>query len=233
MLLSQPFGLENCFPLMESAVKIMTAKAPDKPLLIVLDSMNAARTIAEFEEEDPTKLFVGPQARVMSSKLPKLVRAIAGTKVTIMFISQPRTSMGGTASWTELVACGKAPKMYAAVIVSLERDGFLKRGDTDIGSKVKAKVIKNQVAPPFKVGKFSMVWGQGIDLVDAQLQRGCDLGMMSYSKGIYECPYPFDAPTGEPLKWQGTKGIQRIMKDHPEFMARLIEIDRETYKLPP
>lgn len=218
MLLSQPTDMEGSFKLFDKAVRMMTDKHPDIPILGILDSINANRSRDEYEGEYDSQQM-GAQARVMSKKLPLLIRAISRKPVALLFISQPRDAIG-TVTYKNKIAGGNAPKFYAALVIDLNRKEFLKVSEKPVGTVMVAKVIKNQVAVPFKEAQFNIVWGSGIDYHHALLERGIHMGLLSRSGGWYEFA---DPNTGEIIRWQSMKGWRKIVEKRLDYLAWMEE----------
>lgn len=165
-IISQPPTLEKAFALMTGAIQRRDAIAKRTgryiPLLIVLDSMNAAITQAQLEGEFDAK-HMAPQARLFSSSLPKLMPLVNGSDTSLLWVSQVRKKMNITYGNDEEVAGGNAPKFYAALVIDVRRIGSFKIGDEPAGNKTRATCKKNQVAPPFKKAEFVIRYGVGVD----------------------------------------------------------------------
>lgn len=220
MLLAQPRHMEASFKLFDQAVRLITEQHPEKPVLAILDSINANRSKDEYEGSYEDQ-HVGAQSRVMSRSLPKLLQVMSRKKVALLFISQIRDAIGSTMSYKNKVAGGNAPKFYASVIIELIRNGFLMVSEKPVGSKMIAKVIKNQVSVPFKEAHFNMNWGTGIDYNHNLLERGIQLGLLNRgASGWYEFP---DPETGEIMKWQGMKAWAKMVEKHPNYLTWIQE----------
>jgi len=169
MLVSQPDTGEQALEICEMLVR---SNAVD---IIVIDSVAALIPKAEIEGEMGDSV-VGLQARLMSQAMRKLTGAIAKSECIVIFINQLREKIGVMFGSPETTTGGKALKFYASVRIDIRRIGAIKDGDRNVGNRVKAKVVKNKIAPPFREAEFDIMFTEGIsttgDLVDLAVEEG-------------------------------------------------------------
>ncbi|MEY5061570.1 MAG: protein RecA, partial [Planctomycetota bacterium] len=169
LLISQPDTGEQALEICEMLVR---SNAVD---IIVVDSVAALIPKAEIEGEMGDSV-VGLQARLMSQAMRKLTGAIAKSECIVIFINQLREKIGVMFGSPETTTGGKALKFYASVRIDIRRIGAIKDGEANVGNRVRAKVVKNKIAPPFREAEFDIMFTEGIsttgDLVDLAVEEG-------------------------------------------------------------
>jgi len=208
MLISQPDtgeqGLEICEALVRSG-------AID---VVVVDSVAALTPRAEIEG-DMGDAHVGLLARLMSQALRKLAGVISKTNCIVIFINQLREKVGVVYGNPEVTTGGRALKFYASVRIDIRRVESLKNGSEVIGNHVRAKVVKNKVAPPFKQAEFDIMFGEGIAKEGELVDMGVQLGLVQKSGSWFSM--------GEVRIGQGRDAARQYLKDNPEVAEKLEE----------
>ena len=206
MLISQPDtgeqGLEICEALVRSG-------ALD---VVVVDSVAALTPRAEIEG-DMGDSHVGLLARLMSQALRKLAGAISKTNCIVIFINQLREKVGVMYGNPEVTTGGRALKFYSSVRIDIRRVESIKNGSEIIGNHVRAKVVKNKVAPPFKQAEFDILFGQGIAREGELVDMGVELGLVQKSGSWFSM--------GEVRIGQGRDAARQYLKDNPDVAEQL------------
>ncbi len=173
---------------------------------------------AELEGEMGDQL-PGLQARLMSQALRKLTSSIARSRTMVVFINQLRMKIGVMFGNPETTSGGVALKFYASVRLDIRRIGAIKDRDTVVGNQTKVKVVKNKLAPPFKVVEFDIMYGQGISKNGELLDLGVQAGIVEKSGAWFS----FD---GQRIG-QGRENAKTFLKEHPEIAATIEHKIRE------
>lgn len=178
LLISQPDSGEQALDITETLVR---SNALD---LIVVDSVAALTPRAEIEGEMGAS-HMGLQARLMSQALRKLTGIISKSNTTVIFINQIRMKIGVMFGNPETTTGGNALKFYASVRIEIRRSAQIKDGDKIIGNRTKAKVVKNKVAPPFKIAEFDIMYNEGISAAGDVLDTGLLMEVISKNGNSY------------------------------------------------
>lgn len=213
LLLSQPDTGEQALEITETLVR---SNALD---VIVIDSVAALTPRAEIEG-DMGDAHVGLQARLMSQALRKLTGAISRSKTTVIFINQLRMKIGVMFGNPEVTAGGNALKYYSSVRLDIRRTEQIKSGEEAIGNHVKVKVVKNKVAPPFKVAEFDIMFNQGISVEGDLIDLAVKYELVQKSGAWYEYK-------GQKIS-QGREAAKQFLHDNPKIFA---ELEKEVRKL--
>ncbi|HSB78949.1 MAG TPA: recombinase RecA [Candidatus Methylomirabilis sp.] len=200
LLISQPDTGEQALEITEVLVR---SGAID---VVVIDSVAALVPRAEIDGEMGDSL-PGLQARLMSQALRKLTAAISKSKTCVIFINQMREKIGIMFGNPETTTGGRALKFYASVRLDIRRIATLKDGEDVIGSRVKVKVVKNKVAPPFREAEFDLIYGEGISRLGSLLDLGVTHKVVEKSGSWY-------AYNGERIG-QGRENAKRFLQENP------------------
>ena len=217
MLISQPDtgeqGLEICEALVRSG-------AID---VVVVDSVAALTPRAEIEG-DMGDSHVGLLARLMSQALRKLAGSISKTNCVVIFINQLREKVGVMYGNPEVTTGGRALKFYASVRIDVRRIEALKNGSEIVGSRTRAKIVKNKVAPPFREAEFDILYGEGISKWGELVDLAVRLDILQKSGSWFSM--------GEMRLGQGRDAVKQYLKDNPELAGKIeSEIRANSYKL--
>ena len=218
LLLSQPDTGEQALEICEALVRSNAVS------IVVIDSVAALVPQAEIEGEMGDS-HVGLQARLMSQALRKLSGIINKTNTTAIFINQLREKVGVLFGNPETTPGGRALKFYASVRLDVRRGEQIKLGDSVIGNKTNIKVVKNKIAPPFKVATVDIMYGEGVSHVGELVDIASDLGIMDKSGAWYSYH-------GEKIG-QGRENTKIFLKNNPDIANEIENQIREHYGFKP
>lgn len=207
LIISQPDNGEQA---LEIADNLIRSGAID---IVVIDSVAALTPKAEIEG-DMGESKMGLHARLMSQALRKLTATINKTHCTVIFINQLREKIGVMFGSPETTTGGNALKFYASVRLDIRKASQpLKVGDEAVGSRVKVKVIKNKVAPPFRVAEFDIMYGEGVSRLGEVIDLGIEYEIIKKSGSWFSY--------GETKIGQGKESVKELLKDNPELMEEI------------
>ncbi len=209
LLISQPDTGEQALEICEALVR---SNAVD---VIIVDSVAALVPRAEIEGEMGDSL-PGLQARLMSQALRKLTAAIARSRTAVIFINQLREKVGIVFGNPETTPGGRALKFYSSVRIELRRAESIKQGGSVIGSRVRAKIVKNKIAPPFRVAEFDIIFSGpriGISLEGDIVDLATEAGLLKKQGAFYSY--------GDLKLGQGREQAKEYLREHPELAAEL------------
>jgi len=206
LLISQPDTGEQALEITDALVR---SGAVD---VIVVDSVAALVSQAEIEGE-MGDTHVALQARLMSQALRKLAAAIGKTGTAVIFINQLREKVGIVFGNPEVTPGGRALKFYSSVRIDLRRADSIKQGNQVTGSHVKAKVVKNKVAPPFRTAEFDIMFDNGISLEGEIVDLGVELGLVTKSGAFFSY--------GDTRLGQGKENAKHFLTENPELVKEI------------
>jgi recombination protein RecA len=206
LLISQPDTGEQALEIVETLVR---SNAVD---VIVVDSVAALTPKAEIEGEMGEQ-YIGLQARLMSQALRKLAGIIGKTKTVLIFINQIRHKIGVLFGNPETTPGGLALKFYSSVRIEIRRTDQIRKGEEVIGNRVKVKVVKNKVAPPFKVCEFDILFNEGISLASDILETGLNYEVIKKSGNTYLF--------NEKKLGVGKEAAKEFLKQNPQLMEEI------------
>ncbi|MBI1286066.1 MAG: recombinase RecA [Flavobacteriales bacterium] len=206
LLISQPDNGEQALEIAENLIR---SGAID---IIVIDSVAALTPRSEIEGEMGDSK-VGLQARLMSQALRKLTGTISKTGAVCIFINQLREKIGVMFGNPETTTGGNALKFYSSVRLDIRRAGQIKSGEDTTGNRVRVKVVKNKVAPPFRKAEFDIMYGEGISKVGEIIDLGVDHGIVKKSGSWFSY--------SETRLGQGRDAVKELLLDNPELMEEL------------
>ena len=198
LLISQPESGEQALSIVETLVR---SGAID---VVVVDSVAALVPQAELEGEMGDSVM-GLQARLMSQALRKLTGAISKSSAVCIFINQLRDKIGVMYGSPETTTGGKALKFYASVRLDIRKISQLKEGDESTGSRTRVKVVKNKVAPPFKIVEFDILYGEGISAIGELIDLGVEFGVIKKAGSWFSY--------GQEKLGQGRETVKKLLRE--------------------
>ena len=208
LIISQPDNGEQALEIAENLIR---SGAID---IVVIDSVAALTPKSEIEGEMGDSKM-GLHARLMSQALRKLTGTISKTNCTVFFINQLREKIGVMFGNPETTTGGNALKFYASVRLDIRRSTQIKDGENVIGNRTKVKIVKNKVAPPFKVAEFDIMYGEGVSKTGEILDLAVEFEIVKKSGSWFSY--------GETKLGQGRDAVKSLIKDNPEMAEELEE----------
>ena len=212
ILISQPDNGEQALDIVDTLVRSNSLD------LIVVDSVAALTPRAEIEG-DMGDSHMGLHARLMSQALRKLTGIISKTKTTVIFINQIRMKIGVMFGNPETTTGGQALKFYSSVRMEVRKVAQIKQGDRILGNRVKVKIVKNKVAPPFRVAEFDLMWNEGISYEGDLLDTGVEYETLKKSGNSFLF--------GEERLGVGREAAKQFLRDNPKVAAAIDKAIRE------
>ena len=212
LLVSQPDSAEQGLEICEYLVRSGALE------IVVVDSVAALVPRSELEG-DMGDTHVGLQARLMSQALRKLTAAISRSNTAVMFINQIREKVGVLWGSPEITPGGRALKFYSSVRIDLRRIESIKQGKDIVGSRIRARVVKNKVAPPFKVAEFDMMFNEGISKEGDLVDLASEAGIVKKSGSFYSF--------GDVRLGQGRENAKEFLRENEEIAADIEGLVRD------
>lgn len=207
LLISQPDTGEQALDIVESLVK---SSGID---VIVVDSVAALTPRAEIEGEMDQQ-HMGLQARLMSHALRKLTAIVAKSKTTVIFINQLRMKIGIMFGNPETTPGGMALKFYSSVRIEIRKAAQIQAGEKIVGNRVKVKIVKNKVAPPFRTCEFDILYNEGISRHSDMVNAGVRYGVLAKAGSWFNY--------GEQKLGQGVDGARQFLKENPKLENEIL-----------
>ena len=216
LLLSQPDTGEQALEICDALVRSEAVS------LVVIDSVAALVPQAEIDGEMGDS-HIGLQARLMSQALRKLSGSISKTKTTAIFINQLREKVGVIFGNPETTPGGRALKFYSTIRLDVRRSETIKIGDSLVGNKTNVKIVKNKVAPPFKVATVDLIYGEGVSRLGELIDLGVEANIVEKSGAWFSYK-------GEKLG-QGKENAKLVLKENPEIADEIEKQIREYFNI--
>ena len=215
LIISQPDSGEQALEIVEALVRSEAVE------MVVIDSVAALTPKAEIEGEMGAS-HMGLQARLMSQALRKLAGITHKSNTTVIFINQIRMKIGVVFGNPETTTGGNALKFYSSVRIEVRKSAKIKQGEDIIGNRVKAKVVKNKVAPPFKTTEFDIMYNEGISYYGDILNAGVKYGIVKKGGAWYNY--------GENKLGQGGEASKKFLKENPKITNEIVVKIKEAVK---
>ena len=208
LLISQPDTGEQALDILESLVKSGSVD------VVVIDSVAALTPRAEIEGEMDQQ-HVGLQARLMSHALRKLTAIVAKTKTTVIFINQLRMKIGVMFGNPETTTGGMALKFYSSIRIEIRRAAQIQASEKIVGNRVKVKIVKNKVAPPFRTCEFDILYNEGISRYSDVVNSGVQYAVLTKAGSWYNY--------GSHKLGQGIEGSRQFLKENPKIEKEIVD----------
>ncbi|MCK5476111.1 MAG: recombinase RecA [Candidatus Pacebacteria bacterium] len=215
LIISQPDSGEQALEIVEALVRSEAVE------MVVIDSVAALTPKAEIEGEMGAS-HMGLQARLMSQALRKLAGITHKSNTTVIFINQIRMKIGVVFGNPETTTGGNALKFYSSVRIEVRKSAKIKKGEDIIGNRVKVKIVKNKVAPPFKTTEFDIMYNEGISYYGDILNSGVKYGIIKKGGAWYNY--------GENKLGQGSEASKGFLKENPKIANEIISKIKEAVK---
>ena len=212
LLISQPDNGEQALDIVESLIK---SGGID---VIVIDSVAALTPRVEIEGEMDQQ-HIGTQARLMSRALRKLTAIIAKSKTTVIFINQLRMKIGIMFGNPEVTPGGMALKFYSSIRIEIRRAAKIQSADKIVGNRIRVKIVKNKVAPPFRTCEFDILYNEGISRCSDVVNTGVRYGVVAKAGAWYNY--------GEQKLGQGIEGSRQYLKENPKMEREIVKKIKE------
>ncbi len=206
LLISQPDSAEQALQITETLIRSAQVD------VIVIDSVAALTPKTEIAGEIG-EFQIGLQARLMSAALRKLSSMVSKTKTVVIFINQTRMKIGVIFGNPETTPGGLALKFYSSVRIDLRRIAQIKQGEEIVGSRIRAKIVKNKVAAPFKTAEFDIYYNEGISYIGDIINTGLKLEIIKKSGSWFQF--------GDTKLGQGMEGARKFLKENPQIVEEI------------